>query len=128
MDYACERIFMNAEQNIGVQKLIPIATGEKVFKSDSSIHTLGLIAITKLLSPSHAAYSISLYHEYTQWVDAEGIEHAEFKGFVANRFGRIAEMGKELLVRKEPIMNFFNAIVDANANTCRTYRFNIHRQ
>ena len=49
-------------------------------------------------------------------MDAEGIEHAGFKDFVANRFGRIAEMAMEFLARKESIMNLFNAIVDANAN------------
>ena len=52
------------------------------------------------MSPSHAAHSISLYHEYTQWVDAEGIKHAGFKGLVANRFGQIAEMVKEFLARR----------------------------
>ena len=76
VDFACELIFMNTRQKIGVQKLIPISVAEKLFKSCSSIHTLGLIAIAKLLSPRHAAHSISLYHEYTQWMGEEEIEHA----------------------------------------------------
>ena len=107
---------MNTEQKTSVQKLIPIATGEKLFKSGSSIHTLSLIAIAKLFSPNRAAHSISLYHKYTQWMDVERIKHARLKGFVTNRFGRIAEMAKEFLARKDSIMNFFNLIVDANAN------------
>ena len=107
---------MNTEMKICVQKLIPVAAGEKVFKPGSRIHTLGLIAIAKLFLSSHAEYFISLYHEYIQCMGAEGIEHAGFKGFVANRFGRRVEMAKEFLARKESIMNFFNAIVDANAN------------
>ena len=49
-------------------------------------------------------------------MDAEGVEHAGFKGFVANRFGRKAEMAKEFLARKKSFMNFFDATVDAKAN------------
>ena len=110
VDYACEQLFMKAGQMIDVQKLIPIAAGEKVFKSGSSFYTLDLIGIAKLLSLSHAAHSISPNHEYIQWMDAEGIEHTGFKGFVTTRFGRIEEIAKEFLARKESIMNFFDAL------------------
>ena len=47
--------------NSQVLNLISVKVGEKAFiLSGSSIHTLGEIAISKLLSPSHAAHSLSL--------------------------------------------------------------------
>ena len=67
--------------------------GENVFSS--SIHTLAIIAISKLLSPSHASYSISLYNEYMSWMELYNIEHTGFKGFTANRFGRIVEIATD---------------------------------
>ncbi|KAL4219994.1 Cullin-2 [Mactra antiquata] len=100
VDHACDKVFRNTEQHIGIQNLIKITAGEKVFCSpSSSIHTLGLIAIAKLLSPSHAAHSVSLYNEYIAWMSANDIPHTGFKGFVANRFGRIAGLAKEYLAR-----------------------------
>ena len=56
-DYAADKVFKNTKQKIGVQKLLNVNAGEKVFTSPgSSVHTLALIAISKLLSPSHAAH------------------------------------------------------------------------
>ena len=46
----------------------------------------------------------------------ERIEFTGYKGFVANRFGWIAETAKKFLARKRFIMNFLNAIADANSN------------
>ena len=61
VDNACDKVFRGAEQRIGVHNLISVKVGEKAFTSSgSSIHTLGEIAISKLLSPSHAAHSLSL--------------------------------------------------------------------
>ena len=116
-DHAADKVFKNTEQKIGVQKLLHVTAGEKVFTSPgSSVHTLALIAISKLLSPSHAAHSILLYDEYTSWMETEGIEHTSFKGFTANRFGRIAEIAKEFLCRRQSIIDFFEAVVDTNSN------------
>lgn len=62
VDHAIDKVFRNTEQKIGVHNLLQVSAGEKVFSSPSSIiHTLALIAIAKLLSPSHAAHSISKY-------------------------------------------------------------------
>ena len=81
--------------------------GQKAFSSlSTSIHTLGQIAIAKLLSPSHASHSVSLYTEYKGWMDLQYIDHCGFKGFVSNRFGRIAEIAKE----------FVTWTVDKNSN------------
>ena len=64
IDNAADRRFRIAEQKIGVQKLLNISAGQKAFCSPStSIHTLGQIALSKLLSPSHAAQSISMYSD-----------------------------------------------------------------
>lgn len=63
------------------------------------MHTLGQIAISKLLSPSHAGHSVSLFNEYKSWKDIQGMKHAGFKGFYASRFGRLAEIAKEITAR-----------------------------
>lgn len=117
IDHACDKVFRNIEQKIGIQQLLKLSAGDKAFNAPgSSVHTLGQIAISKLLSPSHAANSVSLYTEYTSWMDEQGIERAGFKGFKSNRFGRIAETAKQFLKMREHILNFFEAIVDVNAN------------
>ena len=61
------------------------------------------IAISKLLSPSHATHSISLYSEYTSWMETQGIDHNGFKGFTVTRFGMIAEIVKEFLCHRQSI-------------------------
>ena len=63
VDHAVDKVFRKTEPNIGVQKLLHVNAGDKVFSSPgSSIHTLAIIA--KLLSQSHASFSMSLYNEY----------------------------------------------------------------
>ena len=39
-------------------------------------------------------------------MESQGFDHAGFKGFTANRFGRIAEMAKEFLSRQQSVMEF----------------------
>ena len=46
----------------------------------------------------------------------QGIEKSEFKGFCANRFGWIADIAQEFIARRESIIDFFDAIIDKNAN------------
>ena len=46
----------------------------------------------------------------------QGIEKSVFKGLCANRFGRIADIAQEFIARRESIIDFFDAIVDKNAN------------
>ena len=117
IDHACDKVFRDIEQKIGVQKLLQISAGDKVFSSPStSTHTLAQIAIAKLLSPSHAAESISLYNDYKNWMESKEINHDGFKGFVSNRFGRITEIAKEFLSRRQSVLDFFQATVDENAN------------
>lgn len=105
------------EQKIGIHQLLDLSAGDRVFNSPgSSVHTLGEIAISKLLSPSHAANSVSLYSDYTTWMKEQGIDHSGFNGFQSNRFGRIAEIAKQFLNMRENILKFFDAVVDENAN------------
>jgi len=116
-DNAADKVFRDVEQSIGVEKLIEVKAGEKIFSSpSSSIHTLALIAIAKLLSPSHAAHSVSLYGDFKLWLDAKGLDSEGFMGFCANRFGRIAEISRQFLKNKDMIIEFFDSVVDENSN------------
>ena len=49
-------------------------------------------------------------------MESQGFDYAGFKGFTANRSGRIAEMVKEFLSRQQSVMDSFGAVVDTNAN------------
>ena len=70
IDNAADSKFRIAEQKIGVQKLLNVSAGQKAFCSpNTSIHTLGQIALSKLLSPSHVAHSISLFSSIHSTVD-----------------------------------------------------------
>ena len=55
IDESIIKIFLEVESKIGRGKLIGQGAGNKAFQCKSSIITLGLIAIAKCLSPSHAA-------------------------------------------------------------------------
>ena len=64
VDHVFDKVFREIEPKIGVQQLMKLSARDKVFNSpSSSIHTLGQIAICKLLSPSHAANSVSLKYQ-----------------------------------------------------------------
>ena len=118
IDNAIDKVFKNTEQMVGVQKILQLSAGEEIFKSPgSSIHTLGLIAIAKLLSPSHASHTVSLYNDYKLWLESNNNELCNnFKGFVSNRFGRIAELAKIFISHHDYIKAFFEVVVDVNSN------------
>ena len=120
IDNAIDKVMKNTEQMIGVQKLLQLTAGERVFTSpNSSIHTLGLIALAKLLSPSHASHSISLYNDYKCWLQMNETlrgSKSNFKGFVSNRFGRVAELSKIHINQKDYIKHFFEDVVDIHSN------------
>jgi len=50
------------------------------------------------------------------WMDAQWIKHGDLKGFTAYRFGLIAEIAREYLSYHQSILDFFDAVVDPNAN------------
>jgi len=90
IDAALVSVFKDAESSIERNKLIGSIVGG-AFQSASSIITLGLIALAKALSPSHAALSYSLYMQYKIWWSEKGLEDkVSFKGFQTNRIGRVA--------------------------------------
>ena len=84
--------------------------------SNNSIFTLAMIAVSKLLSPSHAQQSISLFTTFKEWCEENTIPETGFKGFQANRFGRYAETARLFLRMGPNIQRFFNEIVDDSAN------------
>ena len=95
IDSSVDKVFKTNESKIGVHRLLELGAGEKAFSGGNSIHMLGLLATSKLLSPSHASQSVSLYNDFKQWLKNNGIDESVFKGFVANRIGRIAELSRE---------------------------------
>ena len=89
---------------------------------------LGLLAIAKLLSPSHSKESISLYKAYTQFLKDHSLSGAQnsalsqkllkngINGFQFNRFGQIGELSTALLNHKPLLDKFFDEVVDEYAN------------
>lgn len=116
IDNAADKIFKNTEEKIGIQKLMTVSAGDKIYNKSSSIHKLGQIALTKLLSPSHANHSVSLYSAFTSWLEEKEKKPHTFKGFKSNRFGRVAEIDKEFLLLRDLIIEFFEACIDTNSN------------
>ena len=76
-----------------MQKLITITTGEKNYNSNSSVHSLGQIAFTRLLSPA----MLTKQYDFTTWMHDNGIDIKIklFHSVVANRLGRAAEIAKK---------------------------------
>ena len=89
-DVAIDKVFRDTETLIGVSKLIEQGASHVFSNNSKSIWYLGLIAIAKLLSPSHNKESISLYSEYTEFLkrksdkgdpEATKLLKSQFKGF-----------------------------------------------
>ena len=49
-------------------------------------------------------------------MEQEGIERQGFKGFTANRFGRIAQIANQFPKMKDQVFKFFDFVVDINSN------------
>ena len=82
---------------------------------------MGLIAVAKLLSPSHNQESISLHSDYCSYLRRMSEEKGEvtkneFKGFISNRFGRIGELSHLVIDHLQHIRDFFEEYVDENSN------------
>ena len=119
VDAALKKTFKDTEALIGSSNLISEAATHVFSSSANSIWYLGLIALAKLVSPSHLKESISLYKDYTDFLK-ENItlnnEHKEassqllkngFKGFISNRFGRVGELSKATKNHKDVLDVFF---------------------
>jgi len=88
VDEAIDKIFREYEQTLGFSNLLEIqSTRFNGASRGKSVLQLAQIALAKLLSPSHAANSMSLYKEFTAFLTDNDAKN-NFKGFVSNRFGR----------------------------------------
>ena len=82
----------------------------------SVVEIVSGLAITKLLVPSHADRSTSLYSHFMSWLEEQGRKPQGFKGFQSNRFGCIAETDKEFLELRNQMCGFIDSCVDINTN------------
>ena len=121
IDVALDKIFKDSETQIGVSNLIDNGASHVFNSPKSSVWLLGLIAVAKLLSPSHNAETISLHKEYCHYLSQLHDEKGnalknEFKGFISNRFGRVGELSHMVIKHIDHIREFFDEFVDENAN------------
>ena len=116
VDESIDSVLNDVELAAGRDKLIGGDIGLKAIQSKNSIVTLGLIALCKGLSPSHAILPYSLYIRYKEWCKENNHEYKSFKGFQSNRFGRTAKMAELFLEHKETLKIFFNEAVDEKSN------------
>ena len=128
VENAMDKVFKDMETKIGVSKLISAGASHCFNAPKNSVWYLGLIALAKLLSPSHAKESISLYCEYQGFLKRDissGSETSKlsgelvkkgFKGFVSNRFGRIGELSTAVVKHKSILEKFFEKQVNEHAN------------
>ena len=119
-DVSIDKVFRDIEVQIGLSKLIESGAAHVFSNSSKSIWYLGLIAIAKLVSPSHNKESISLYTDYIEFLKVnvkESNEYAEqscsllklqFKGFISNRFGRLGELSSLFSQHKATLLVFFD--------------------
>ena len=99
----------------GTNKFVSAET-QHFCSPSTSIFITASMALPKLLSPSHSAHSVSLFSDFTQWCVDNEIELMGFKGFQANRFGRIASNAKTFLEYETAITEFFEEVVDDSDN------------
>ena len=116
IDDAIDSYIGSVESSVGRDKLIGAEIGLKAVQSKHSIVTLGLIALCKGLSPSHAVLPYSLYMRYKQFREKNNLDSDSFKGFQANRFGRTSKMADKFLEHKECLIQFFDEVVDEQSN------------
>ena len=117
-DNAIDTKFRDAETVIGPVKLIRKGAAHVFQSPKNSIWYLGLIALAKLVSPSHSKDPISLYTSYKSFLQknvSAGNEYAvlskellknNFHGFKSNRFGRIGELSYYVTIHK-PLLDAF---------------------
>ena len=121
VDVALDKVFRDIETLIGVTNLIGRGAAHVFNSPKNSVWYLGLIAVTKLLSPSHNTESISLHKAYCSFLDKLTDDKGkklknEFKGFTSNRFGRVGELSDSFQKHLVYIITFFDEYVDENDN------------
>ena len=126
---ALDKVLKDKETQIGPQKLISTDASHVFTSPKNSIWTLGLITFAKLLSPSHAQESISLYKDYKQYLKLDSLDEQSaskevskkllnhgFQKFSSNRFGRMLALSETFEENKETLRKFYNQQVDEHAN------------
>ena len=95
---------------------------------NNSVWWLGLIAFSKLLSPSHAQQSISLYRLYKEFIQRDSESQSDndvlsgallkegFSSFSSNRFDRLPELSSIFTKHFPALKEFFARSVDENTN------------
>ena len=138
IENALDKTFASHERSIGKDKLISVAASHVFSSPSNSIFTLGLIALAKLLSPSHSQQTISLYMQYKTFLkdlansdgelkDLAGQTlKAQFKGFGGgNRFGRVSYLAQTYVCHHPILVKFFEEVVNINQNklfsACNAY-------
>ena len=120
VDVAIDKVFHDVEPLVGVSKVIGKGAAHVFSSPQNSVWFLGLIAVAKLLSPSHNTESISLYKDYTKYLAGVEVEDSplknDFKGFISNRFGRLGELSAAVFKHIHHIRQFFEEQVEENAN------------
>ena len=116
IDDALENVFKDFEQKVGRDVLAVGEMGAKVVQGSSSIIMLGLIALAKCLSPSHAALGFSLYTDYVTWRKKQGLSCETFKGFQSNRFGRMGYLASLFVAQHHEIQDFWTECIDEHSN------------
>ena len=116
IDEAIEKVLKGKERKIGIASLFFVSNAKfNLAHFKGSVLMAGQIALTKMLSPSHAKDSMSLYRSFTEYL-AKKDRKNEFKGFVSNRFGRRADTCVTFLEYEEDLKRFFKEQVDTGNN------------
>ena len=124
-----DQVFKETEDKIGREKLISTNAAHCFNSPSSSIWYLGLIALAKYLSPSHAQESVSMHTAYLNFLKADiedkdsdtsdlsaELLKSNFKGFQANRFGRTGMLSETVIKHHQVLLKFFESSVDENQN------------
>ena len=122
---ALDSVFRDTEITVGREKLISSDASFVFSNSSTSIPTLALIAISKMVSPSHCQESVSqfsAYKSYLQEKASDGSSEAKsllkdgFVGFNSNRFGRRSALASKLLKHLPLLQEFMTYNVDEFQN------------
>ena len=116
VDNACNKTLKKYENAIGIDKLCDLPQGHEAFSRNNTVLQMGLQALSKLLSPSHAQLPYSMYVVYKQWRIQNEKEIAGFLGFSGNRFGRNLQLVDTFLPHRQDLLEFFDEYVDEVSN------------
>lgn len=128
IDHAMDKVFKDIETQVGASNLISEGAAHVFNAPKTSIWYLGLLALAKLLSPSHNAESISLHTEYKDFLRADSKSNSStsklskdlikngLKGFESNRFGRLGELSATVVAQASMLNTFFENQVNEHAN------------